>query len=182
MNVINGNPHGTNRKNARWAGVFYVIATVAPIFTFPFIGFLGGGTAGEPIPDYLVTVSVNESQVIIGMLIELAYVLAVVGIISTLYPTLKRHHEALSLGFFGLRFMEAISTMIHGIILLSLLTLSQEYAAAGFPDSPYFQMGAVAPISHGEFVKIALNSLADFSQMEKEFSLPYQFSGENQCW
>jgi hypothetical protein len=45
-----------------------------------------------------------------------------------------------------------------------------------------FHLGAVAPISHGEFVKIALNFLANLSQMEKEFSLPYQFSGENQCW
>jgi len=129
----------TNRKNARWAGVFYIIATVAPILTISFIGFLGGGVAGEPIPDYLVNVSANERQVIIGMLIELIWALAVVGIIVTLFPILKKHNEALALGFFGLRFMEAISTIIHSIILLSLLTLSQEYAAAGIPDASYFQ-------------------------------------------
>ena len=82
----------TSRKNARWAGVFYIIATVAPILTFPFIGFLGGGVAGEPIPDYLVNVAPNESQVIIGMLIEWIYVLAVVGIIATLLPILKKHN------------------------------------------------------------------------------------------
>jgi hypothetical protein len=128
-----------SRKNARWAGVFYIIATVAPISTIFFIGFLGGGVAGEPIPDYLVNVSANERQVIIGMLIELIWALAVVGIIVTLFPILKKHNEALALGFFGLRFMEAISTIIHSIILLSLLTLSQEYAAAGFPDDSYFQ-------------------------------------------
>jgi hypothetical protein len=73
-----------------------------------------------------------------GMLIELIWALAVVGIIVTLFPILKRYNEALALGFSGLRFMEAISTMIHSIILLSLLTLSQEYAAAGTPDAPYF--------------------------------------------
>jgi hypothetical protein len=129
----------TNRKNARWAGVFYIIATVAPLLTIFFIGFLGGGVAGEPIPDYLVNVSANERQVIIGMLIELIWALAVVGIIVTLFPILKKHNEALALGFFGLRFMEAISTVIHSIILLSLLTLSQEYAAAGIPDASYFQ-------------------------------------------
>jgi len=129
----------TSRKNARWAGVFYIIATVAPISTIFFIGFLGGGVAGEPIPDYLVNVSANERQVIIGMLIELIWALAVVGIIVTLFPILKKHNEALALGFFGLRFVEAISTIIHSIILLSLLTLSQEYAAAGFPDASYFQ-------------------------------------------
>lgn len=138
MNTTKGSPQATNRKNARWAGVFYIIATVAPILTFPFIGFLGGGSAGEPIPDYLVTVSVNESQVIIGMLIELAYGLAVIGIIVTLFPILKKHHETLALGFSGLRFVEAIGVMIYSLILLSLLTLSQEYAAAGFPDTSYF--------------------------------------------
>lgn len=138
MNTTKRKSHGTNRKNARWAGVFYILATAAPILTFPFIGFLGGGSAGEPIPDYLVKVSVSESQVIIGMLIELTYALAVTGIIVSLFPILKKHHETLALGFSGLRFMEAIGVMIHSLILLSLLTLSQEYAVAGFPGASYF--------------------------------------------
>jgi hypothetical protein len=139
MNATKGSLHRRNRRYARWAGVFYIIATAAPILTFPFIGFLGGGVAGEPIPDYLVHLSTNESQVIVGMLIELIYALAVVGIISTLFPILKKHNEALALGFFSLRFIEAIIMMIHSLILLSLLTLSQEYAAAGMPDGSYFQ-------------------------------------------
>ena len=129
----------TSRKNARWAGVFYIIATAAPILTFSFIRFLGGGAAGEPVPDYLIQTSANERQVIIGMLIEVIWALSVVGIIATLFPILKKHSEAIALGFSGLRFMEAISTVVHSIIGLSLLTLSQEYATAGFPDASYFQ-------------------------------------------
>ena len=129
----------TDRRNARWAGVFYIMATAAPILTISFIGFLGGGVAGEPIPDYLVQVSANEAQVIIGMLVELTWALAVVGIVVTLFPILKKQNEALALGFSGLRFMEAMSTMIHSILLLSLLTLGQQYVAAGMPDASYFQ-------------------------------------------
>ena len=129
----------TNRRRERWAGVFYIIATAAPILTFPFVGFLGGGVAGGAIPDYLAHVSTNKSQVIVGMLIELTWALSVVGIIVTLFPILKNHNETLSLAFFGLRFMEAISNMIHCLLLLSLVTLSQEYEAAGFPDTAYFQ-------------------------------------------
>ena len=129
----------TDRMNARWAGVFYIIATVAPILTISFIGFLGGGVAGEPIPDYLGNVSANERHVIIGMLIELIWALAVVGIVVMLFPILKKHNETLALGFSGLRFIEAISTVIHSIILLSLLTLSQEFVQAGAPDASYFQ-------------------------------------------
>ncbi len=129
----------TSRKNARWAGVFYIIATVAPILAYSFIRFLGGGVAGEPIPDYLVNVSANESQVIIGMLIEWIYALAVVGIIATLYPILKKHNEALALGFFCLRFIEVICIIISSIGLLTLLTLSQEFVEAGAPGASYFQ-------------------------------------------
>ena len=137
----------TNRKNAIWAGIFYIIATVAPILTFPFIGFLGGGVAGEPIPDYLVNVSLNESQVIIGMLIEWIYVLAVVGIIATLLPILKKHNEALALGFSGLRFIEAVCAIVGSISLLTLLTLSQELAIAGAPGDSNFQTVGTAVLA-----------------------------------
>ena len=139
MNSTIGSPQGTNRRNARWAGVFYIIATVAPILTFPFIGFLGGGVAGEPLPDYLVTISENERQVIIGMLIEMTYALAVIGIIATLYPILKKHNETLALGFYNLRFIEAICMIVGSIGLLTLLTLSQEFVEAGAPGASYFQ-------------------------------------------
>ena len=129
----------SSRTNARWAGVFYIIATVAPILTIAFIGFLGGGVAGEPIPEYLAKVAANEGQVIIGMFVEVIWALAVVFIPVTLFSILKKHNETLALGFLGLRFIEAISTIIHSILLLSLLTLSREYVAAGLPDAAHFQ-------------------------------------------
>jgi hypothetical protein len=129
----------SNRKNARWAGVFYIIATVAPIATIFFIGFLGGGVAGEPMPDYLAHVSASETNVIIGMLLEWVWALAVVGIAVTLLPILKLHNEALALGFSGLRFIEALTTVIHAIILMTLLTLSQGFVEAGAPEGSYFQ-------------------------------------------
>jgi len=129
----------SNRRNARWAGVFYIIATVAPIATIYFVGFLGGGVAGEPIPDYLAHVSASETHVIIGTLIEWIWALAVVGIVVTLLPILKMQNEALALGFSGLRFIESISTIIHAIILLTLLTLSQGFVEAGAPEGSYFQ-------------------------------------------
>ena len=138
----------TNRKNAIMAGVFYIIATVAPISTIFFVGFLGGGiNEGEPIADYLVKVSANERQVAIGMLIELVWALAVVGIPVVLFPILKKHDEASALGFFALRFIEAISTIIHGLILLTLLTLSQEFVKAGVPDASYYQTAGTLLLS-----------------------------------
>ena len=141
----------TSRKNARWAGVFYIMATAAPILTIVFIGFLGGGVAGEPVPDYLDQVSAGESNVILGMFVEVTWALVVVGIVVTLYPILKKHNEALALGFSGLRFMEAISTMIHSIILLSLLTLGRQVAAAGSPDASTLQLAGTLHLAAREW-------------------------------
>jgi hypothetical protein len=134
-----GEELNTSRKNAVWAGAFYILATAAPIATFFFIGFLGGGVAGDPIPDYLASVAPNESQVVIGMLIEWVYALAVVGIIATLHPVLKKHDEALALGFFGLRFIEAVCIIVGTIGLLTLLTLGREFLEAGAPSASHYQ-------------------------------------------
>jgi hypothetical protein len=129
----------TRRKTAIAVGVLYIVATAAPIMTAPFLGFLGGGIIGEPIPDYLVTVSANENQVYMGMFIELIWALAVIGIPVTLFPILRKHNEASALGFFSLRFTEGLSTIVGSIILLTLLTLSQEFVGAGVPDASFYQ-------------------------------------------
>ena len=128
----------TPRKSARIVGVLFIIASAAPISTIFFLGFLGGAVSGEPITDFLVTVSANEMQVIIGMFIELIWALAVVGIPVVLYPILKKHNEAMVLGFFSLRFIEGVCTVVHSIFLLSLLTLSQEFVKAGAPGASYY--------------------------------------------
>jgi hypothetical protein len=44
----------SDKTIARIVGVLFIVATAAPILTAPFIGFLGGGVLGEPVPDYLV--------------------------------------------------------------------------------------------------------------------------------
>jgi len=129
----------SNRRTARIVGVLFIAATAAPILTAPFIGFLGGGVLGEPRPDYLVSASANELQVFMGMLIELIWALAVVGIPVMLFPILNKHNKASALAFFSLRFIEAISTIVGTIILLTLLTLSQEYVKAGVPDASHHQ-------------------------------------------
>ena len=56
-----------------------------------------------------------------------------------LFPILKKHNEASALGFFSLRFIEAISVIVGSIILLTLLTISQEFAEAGVPDASNYQ-------------------------------------------
>ena len=60
-----------------------------------------------------------------------------------LFPILKKYNKDLALGFFSLRFIEAISVFVGIIILLSLLTLSQEYVIAGAHDDSHYQTAGI---------------------------------------
>jgi hypothetical protein len=118
-------------------GILFITATVAPILTFYFLDSLGS-------PDYLVNIAANETKIIQGILIELVWALAVLGIPVMAFPVLKKHNEGLALGFLGFRFIEAVSVMVHSIILIPLLSLSQEYVMAGAPvDSIYLTLGGL---------------------------------------
>lgn len=123
----------TEEKNAKIVGVLFIIASAAPILTYPFTGFLY-----ERVSDYLSKINENEFQVMIGMFLELIWALAVFFIPVMLYPILKKKNESGAIGFLGLRFIEAIGNFIGIIILLSLVTLSKEFVNAGSPaDSSY---------------------------------------------
>ena len=122
----------SNRKAAIIVGVLFIIATVAPLLSLSF-------TRHIDTPDYLINVSANATQVIIGALFELIMAFAVAGIAITIYPILKKHNEALAIGYVGARIIEGVLFIVAVIGLLSLLTLSQEFVKAGAPDASYFQ-------------------------------------------
>jgi hypothetical protein len=128
-----GGKMNTYKKNAIIVGVLFIIATV--------LGVLGRSFL-QPIldaQDYLIKISANENQVIIGGLLALLAAFACAGIAIGLYPVLKKHHEALALGSVGFRLMEGMLYIIGVVALLSLLTLSQEYVTAGASNASLFQ-------------------------------------------
>jgi len=120
------------RKTAIIVGVLFIIATVAPLLSFPFSGFIDD-------PDDLIKITENENQVIIGALFELIMAFAIAGTAIMIYPILKKHNEGLALGYAGARIIEGILFIVGVIGLLSLVTLSQEFVEAGAPDASYFQ-------------------------------------------
>ena len=123
-----------NKKTAISVGVLFIIASV--------LGVLGRSFS-QPIldaPDYLIKISANENQVIIGGLLSLLAAFASAGIAIGLYPVLKKHHEALALGSVGFRLMEGMLIIIGVVALLSLLTLSQEYVTAGASNASLYQV------------------------------------------
>ena len=125
----------THRKTAIIVGALFILATVASsLGIFIFSSILDA-------PDYLISVSANESQVIMAALFVLIDVVAVVGIAIMMYPILKKHNEALALGYVAARTIEGVLFTVYVVILLLLLTLSQEFVKAGTPEASYFQTG-----------------------------------------
>ena len=123
----------SNRKTAIIVWVLFLTAMVTSLI---------GGIWLESIisaPDYLITVSENETQVIIGVLLEIINCAAVVGIAVFMFPIFKKYNEALALGYVGFRIIEATILVVAAIIPLSLIALSQEYVKAGVPDASHFQ-------------------------------------------
>jgi hypothetical protein len=120
----------TGRKAAITAGVLYFLGIIAGMFSVVPI---------MDIPDYLVQTSFHADQVGLGAFFQFLMTSAHVGMAITLYPTLKEQNESLALGYVGSRLVAATFNMIGVIILLLLLTLTQEFVRAGAPVSSHFQ-------------------------------------------
>lgn len=122
-----------HRGTARIVGALFLVAMVASLV---------GGIWLESIltaPDYLATVSVNETSVVIGVLLELVNGLAVIGIAVAMFPIFKKYNEALALGYVALRIIEATIIVAAVISPLALIGLSLEYVKAGAPAAAHFQ-------------------------------------------
>jgi hypothetical protein len=121
-----------NKTTARIAGALFLLAMVTSLV---------GGVWLESVlaaPDYLTSVSATETQVLLGVLLELINCLAVVGIAAVLFPLMRQHNEALAAGYLGTRVVEAVILSVAAVSPLLIVTLSQEYLAAGTAETAYF--------------------------------------------
>jgi len=134
----------SNRKTAIIVGVLFIIATVAyslgVILLDPILG----------ASDYLTSASENENQVIMGSFLVLIDAVAVAGIGIMIYPILKKHNEALALGYAGARIAEGILFVVNVIAILTLLALSQEFVKAGALDASYYQTFGTILLAAGD--------------------------------
>jgi hypothetical protein len=121
----------SNRKTAIIVGILFLIATVIIII---------GGIFSLSIyeSNYLTAVAANENQVILGALLEIIATAAIVGIPIAMYPILKKNNEGLALGYFAARIFEGLTIFLNTIVLLAILSLSQEFVNVANPDLSYF--------------------------------------------
>jgi len=122
----------SDKTAARVGGVLYIIATVAIIASFPFIGAFESA-------DFLTELAADETQVVVGMLVQLAWVFAVMFIPVVFFRFLKLYSETWALGFFSLRFTEAVMSLIYVAIHFTLLGLSTTFVDSGSADAGAYQ-------------------------------------------
>lgn len=115
-----------NKTTARTVGILYIIGTVAGILSLVFTGPV------RDAQDYLVSVPANETRLVVGALCVLTMGLALAMVPVTMFPVLRRHNEALALGYVVFRgALEAVTYLAIATGWLLLAPLSQLYVQAG---------------------------------------------------
>ncbi len=127
------------RMTARIVGVFFITATVMSILSGAYVGSFD-------TPDYLVNVAANETLVKQGMIIQIIWGLACIGIPVALHPILKKYNEAMSIGFLSLRLVEGIFVFMGVVIQLAIVTLGKQ-VSAGAVDASYYQTSGLSLIA-----------------------------------
>jgi hypothetical protein len=122
----------STRKIAVITGVIFIIATVAALTANALTPSLTG-------TDYLTRFSAHTNQVAAGALFYLVAAFASGGIALAMYPVMKGSNAGLALGSVVFRALEAGFYMVEVVILLSLLTLGQQFTTAGAADRMLFQ-------------------------------------------
>jgi len=132
--VINTSDMNSDRKTAIIVGVLYIVGTVAGIlFQMVFTRSIHNDL------NLLTKVAANENQIIIGALFLLLMGLALAMVPVMMFPILRKHNEALAVGYVVFRgALETVTTIAVVIGWLFLTILGQNYIP-GAPDASYFQ-------------------------------------------
>lgn len=127
----------SNQKAANIVGILLILATVTAV---------AGVLLYDPIlngPDYMINGTEHANQVVLGALMELILVVSAVGTATAMFPILRKYNETIALWHICFRFLEAMIITVGVISVLSLLTLSREFVAAGAPDIASFQTSGI---------------------------------------
>lgn len=122
------------RKTSIIVGALYIIALTSAMFRSVLLDSI------LDTPGYLINLSSNESDVIIGVLLLIIMGAAIPSIAFAIYPIIKKQNEALALGYVGATIMESVLYIITVIAVLTLLTLSKQYGEVGVPDNTHYQI------------------------------------------
>lgn len=123
---------GSDRRIATIAGVVFIVATAAGLGSTPFLPKLTE-------TDYLTGVDAGANQMVVGLLLLLVAAFTSAAIAVVMYPVMKRWSTGLALFSVIFRAMEGVFYIVAVVFLMSLLSLSHQYASATGPDRVVLQ-------------------------------------------
>jgi hypothetical protein len=121
----------TNRKNTIITGALYLVGFIA--------GILSIASAVDD-PEYLIKTAANANKTLFAALFQFVMIIAYLGIAITLYPIVKKFNERLALGFLSFRIIGTVFISIGVIMLLLILSISQNYIGAESQNLPLLQL------------------------------------------
>jgi hypothetical protein len=113
----------SSRKSALVVGVLFILTFVTSIAAV----FAYGTVLTDP---HYVTGPGADTGVFLGAFLELFLIITNIGCAVVLYPILKWHNEAISLGYVAARIMECTFILIGILSVLAVVTLRQGAASA----------------------------------------------------
>lgn len=127
----------SNRATSIAVGVLFITATA---------GYVGGQAIYGPLidsSDFLAVVHPHRERLVVGLLVELAGILAIPLIAAFLFPILRRSGEGVALGYLALRTIEALLLLIVVVDVLSIAEVSRAYLQSGpTPDAYWESLGS----------------------------------------
>ena len=115
------------RKLAIAVGVCYLITHVTSV---------GAAILYSPMLNNAryITGADSDTPVLLGAFLEVILALAIVGTAVALFPVVKRQNEAVTMGYVGLRTLEAGIIAVGVVPLLAVVTLRQQMAGTAGTD------------------------------------------------
>lgn len=130
------------KKTAALVGALFLIAMAASL-----VGGIGFVEPSLSSSDFLASSVENQTQVIIGVILELVNGLAVLGIGALMYPVLKQHNQNAAAGYLALRIAEAVFCSLIVITPLSVIALGKEALLSGAGEAAAFQAAGLLSIA-----------------------------------
>ncbi len=168
----------SDRTAATIVGILYIVGTVAGILS---VGVTGGLLDA---PDYLDVVASNASQATLGALLILTMGLALAMVPAVVFPILKRHSEALAIGYVVFRgALETATCLAVAICWVLLVVVARQHAASG-PEvaSQFSSLGvllvkAIDPIMAVGSIAFSLGALMLYYVLYQARLIPRWISG-----
>jgi hypothetical protein len=115
----------STRTTAKIIGVLFLLATTSYILGTGMLESILGS------PDLLQEVSLNSTRLEIGVLLKFITAAANVSIGVLLFPILKKHSEAIALGYLATRIFDGAGILTSGVLSLALVAISHHAVETG---------------------------------------------------